>query len=39
MHYVGLSRLRNISGLHILNLNEKKIAVSKKVEVEMCIVR
>ncbi|XP_078383037.1 uncharacterized protein LOC144665645 [Oculina patagonica] len=28
MHYVGLSRLRNISGLHVLNLNEKKIAVS-----------
>ncbi|XP_078342943.1 uncharacterized protein LOC144628684 [Oculina patagonica] len=35
MHYVGLSRLRNISGLHVLNLNEKKIAVSKKVSDEM----
>ena len=39
MHYVGLSRLRNISGLHILNLNEKEIAVSKKVEAEMCRLR
>ena len=39
MHYVGLSRLRNISGLHILNLNEKKIAISKKVEAEMCKLR
>ncbi len=27
MHYVALSRLRGISGLHILNLNENKIAV------------
>ena len=39
MHYVGLTRLRNISGLHILNLNEKKIAVSKKVEAEMSRLR
>ena len=39
MHYVGLSRLRNISGLHILNLNEKKIAVSKKVADEMTRLR
>ena len=39
MHYLGLSRLRNISGLHILNLNEKKIAVSKKVEAEMSRLR
>jgi hypothetical protein len=31
MHYVALSRLRSISGLHILNMNENKIAVSKKV--------
>ena len=30
MHYVALSRLRSISGLHILNMNENKIAVSKK---------
>ncbi len=35
MHYVALSRLRSISGLHILNLNENKIAVSKKVQEEM----
>jgi hypothetical protein len=34
MHYVALSRLRSILGLHILNLNEKKIAVSKKVQEE-----
>ncbi|KAL9956638.1 hypothetical protein ACROYT_G038144 [Oculina patagonica] len=39
MHYVGLSRLRNISGLHVLNLNEKKIAVSKKVTDEMTRLR
>ena len=32
MHYVALSRLRSISGLHILNMNENKIAVSKKVQ-------
>ena len=30
MHYVGLSRLTNSSSLHILNLNERKITVSKK---------
>ena len=35
MHYVALSRLRSISGLHILNMNENKIAVSKKVQEEM----
>ena len=39
MHYVGLSRLRNISGLHILNLNEQRIAVSKKVADEMSRLR
>ena len=39
MHYVALSRLRSISGLHILNLNEKKIAVSKKVQEEMTRLR
>ena len=39
MHYVALSRLRNILGLHILNLNEKKIAVSKKVQEEMTRLR
>ena len=35
MHYVALSRARNISGLHILNLNEKKVSVSLKVREEM----
>ncbi|CAB4028779.1 ATP-dependent DNA helicase PIF1 [Paramuricea clavata] len=35
MHYVALSRLTSISGLHILNMNENKIAVSKKVQEEM----
>ena len=39
MHYVALSRLRSILGLHILNLNEKKIAVSKKVQEEMTRLR
>ena len=39
MHYVGLSRLRNISDLHILNLNEEKIAVSKNVADEMTRLR
>ena len=39
MHYVALSRLRSISGLHILNLNENKIAVSKKVQEEMTRLR
>ena len=35
MHYVGLSRVRNSSALHILNLNENKIKVSDKVKNEM----
>ena len=35
MHYVALSRLRSILGLHILNLNENRITVSKKVQEEM----
>lgn len=35
MHYVGLSRVRNLSSLHILNLNEHKIKVSEKVANEM----
>lgn len=35
MHYVALSRTLNISGLHILNLNEKKISVSLKASEEM----
>ena len=39
MHYVALSRLRSISGLHTLNMNENKIAVSKKVQEEMTRLR
>ena len=39
MHYVALSRLRSISGLHILNMSENKIAVSKKVQDEMARLR
>ena len=39
MHYVALSRLRSISGLHILNMNENKITVSKKVQEEMTRLR
>ena len=39
MHYVALSRLRSILGLHILNMNENKIAVSKKVQEEMTKLR
>jgi len=39
MHYVGLSRVRNSSGLHILNLNENKIKVSEKVRSEMSRLR
>ena len=39
MHYVALSRLIKISGLHILNLNENKITVSKKVQEEMTRLR
>ena len=35
MHYVGLSRVRNSSALHILNLNENKIKVTEKVKNEM----
>ena len=31
IHFVGLSRVRNSSVLHILNLNEHKIQVTKKV--------
>ena len=37
--HVGLSRLRNISNLRILNLNEQKISVSKKVKEEMARLR
>ena len=39
VHYVALSRLTSISGLHILNMNENKIAVSKKVQEEMTRLR
>ena len=39
MHYVGLSRVRNSSALHILNLNENKIKVSEKVKSEMSRLR
>ena len=34
MHYVGLSRVRNSSALHVLMLNENKIKVSEKVKKE-----
>ena len=39
MHYDGLSRVRNSSALHILNLNEHKIRVSEKVKSEMSRLR
>lgn len=39
MHYVGLSRVRNSSSLHVLSLNEKKIKVSEKVKNEMSRLR
>ena len=35
MHYVALSRLRNLSSMHILHLNEKNISVSTEVANEM----
>ena len=35
VHYVALSRVRNSSAPHILNLNDNKINVSDKVENEM----
>jgi len=35
IHYVGLSRVRNMSTLHILNLNEHKIKVDQSVQGEM----
>lgn len=35
MHYVALSRVRNTSALHVLNLYENKIKVSEKVKKEM----
>ena len=39
MHFVGLSRVRNSSSLHVLNLNEKIIKVSDKVKNEMSRLR
>ena len=39
MHYVGLSRVRNSSALHVLMLNENKIKVSEKVKKEMIRLR
>ena len=35
LHYVGLSRVTTIEGLHITNLCESKIAVSPEVQTEM----
>ena len=35
IHYVALSRVRTMSGLHILHLNEKKINASQKVAREL----
>ena len=32
MHYVGLSRLRNRPSLHILNFNEKKYVLAKRLK-------
>ena len=34
MHYVGLSRVTNISALHIVNLNEKKIKLVTKLKMK-----
>ncbi|XP_069114560.1 uncharacterized protein [Argopecten irradians] len=39
MHYVGLSRVRKLQDVHILHLNENKIAVSKEVMHEMSRMR
>jgi hypothetical protein len=38
-HYVGLSRVRTLEGLHILNLCRNKIAVSDAVKSEMSELR
>ena len=39
MHYVGLSRVRNSSRLHIVDLNENRIRVSEKVQKQMFRLR
>ena len=39
LHYVGLSRVKAFEHLHILNLNESKIATSKDVKDEMTRLR
>jgi len=38
-HYVGLSRLRTLQGLFILNLNDSKIHISDRVRQEMAALR
>ena len=38
-HYVGLSRVRTLQGLHILNLCTNKIRISEKVTQEMAVLR
>jgi len=38
-HYVGLSRVRTLQGLYILNLCANKIHVSEKVKQEMAVLR
>lgn len=35
IHYVGLSRVTSLEGVHISELNERKICVSPEVEAEM----
>lgn len=39
MHYVAMSRVRCLSDMHILKLNEDKISVSQKLVVEMARLR
>lgn len=39
MHYVALSRVKNSSALHIINLNENKICVNENVREEMSRLR
>ena len=35
IHYVALSRMRNLNTLHILNLNEDALAVDESVHIKM----